>query len=97
MAVQHRIFSGARHIDGHGGKPGIHDRFGNAQPIFFPAVDPAPMQYYRRPGHTRRPLQIPDQFGIAEWQLDDLKRRIKIFRRLTKHAERMAVSFELAR
>ena len=76
----------------------LHNRLGDAQAIFLPAVDAAPMQHHRRLVHAGRQLQIADElFAAVERQLDDFQRRVEIFRRLAEHAQRVLVRLPLAR
>ncbi len=96
IAVEHRVFAGARHVDGQRSEALRHHRFGDAQPVFLPAIDAAPMQYHRRPGRDRRPLQIAGERLARERQLCDLERWIEIARRLAEQTQRMPVGFELA-
>src|SRR5580692_4569025 len=56
------------------------------------------MQHHRRLLYAGRQLQIADElFAAVERQLDDLQRRVEIFRRLAEHAQRMLVRLEFSR
>jgi hypothetical protein len=52
IAIEHRIFAGAGHVDRQRGEPCVHQELRWSQAIFLPAVDTTPLHDHRRVGEA---------------------------------------------
>ena len=91
LGVEHRALAGAGHVDRKAREAGLVQPRVRALPVFFPAVDAAPMHDDRGFPGTGRDLQIADELFAFERHLDDLERRVEILRRLPEIAQRVLV------
>src|SRR5438309_10034344 len=76
------IFAGTWHVDGKTGKTIFEQDVVVGAPIFFPAVDAAPVHHHRGSIYTVRHLQITDNLLALERDFDPLQGWVHRRRRL---------------